>query len=39
MAIGFATFIGLLVLLVGATVLVVLLPSKDTQASLGNGSP
>ena len=39
MTIGFATVIALLVLLVGATVLVVLLPNKDTQANLGNSSP
>ena len=32
---GFSLFVGLLVLLIGATVLVSLLPSQETPAGLG----
>ena len=38
MTVGFATFIGLLVLLIGATLLVTLLPKQDAQAGLGTAS-
>ena len=38
MTVGFGILIGLVVLLVGATLLVTLLPNKDAPSGLGNGS-
>ena len=35
MMLGFSLFVGLLALLIGATVLVSLLPSQETPAGLG----